>query len=173
VTPDGRSVDVAVAVDVVRLSPALTSLLGPEITTVRLNANAVPGEPFNGLRLGRTDWVRAAETFRAANGVLRVSDLEITWPKMSAMGKGALSLDASHAVEGLIDFKVAGMPRLAQMAQMRGVAGGANAGLAAALLDRAAKAGSNDDGLMGAVLGFHGGAVSLDDETATTEEPLY
>ncbi len=89
------------------------------------------------------------------------------------MGKGRLTLDENHAVEGLLDFKVAGMDTLIDLANHRGVRGAANAGIAAALLDRAANAGNNEAGMLGAVVGFHGGTVSVGDEPATTQEPLY
>ena len=171
--PGGTSVDIAVAVDAVHLSPRLSSLFGDDITQILLNASAVPSRAFDGLRSGRTDWMSALETWRKASGALQIGDLEISWNRLSAMGKGALSLDTSHAVEGMLDFKVAGIQTLLDMASHRGVRGAANGGIAAALLDRAAKAGNNDAGLLGAVVGFHGGLVSVGDETATSEEPLY
>jgi hypothetical protein len=173
VTPDGNAIDIAAAADAVHLSPRLSSLFGDDITQVRLNASAAPSRAFDGLRAGKTDWVSALETWRKANGALHVSDLEISWARLSVMGKGALALDASHAVLGLVDFKVAGIQTLLDTAARHGVRGGANDGIAAALLDRAAKAGNNEAGLLGAVVGFHGGLVSVGDETATTEEVLY
>ncbi len=94
----------------------------------------------------------ALETWRKANGALHVSDLEISWNRLSAMGKGALSLDATHNVEGLLDFKVAGIQTLLDAVARRGVRGNPDAGIAAALLDRAAKAGNNEAGLLGAVV---------------------
>ncbi len=173
VTPDGNAIDIAAAADTVHLSPRLASLFGDEITQIRLNASAAPSRALDGLRAGKTDWVSALETWRKANGVLHVSDLEISWSRLSVMGKGALSLDATHAIEGLLDFKVAGIQTLLDTAARHGVHGGANDGIAAALLDRAAKAGNNEAGLLGAVVGFHSGLVSVGDETATTEEVLY
>jgi hypothetical protein len=171
--PDGHTVDIAAAADAVHMSPRLSSLFGDDITQIRVNASAAPSRAFDGLRAGKTDWVSALETWRKANGALQVSDLEISWSRLSAMGKGALSLDASHAALGLLDFKVAGIQALLDTAARHGVRGGADAGIAAALLDRAAKAGNNEAGLLGAVVGFHGGLVSVGDETATTEEGLY
>ena len=172
-TPDGNAIDIAAAADAVHLSPRLSSLFGGDITQIHLNASAASARAFDGLRAGKTDWVSALETWRKADGVLHVSDLEISWARLSAMGKGALSLDASHAALGLLDFKVAGIQTLRDTAARHGVRGGANDGIASALLDRAAKAGNNEAGLLGAVVGFHGGLVSVGDETATTEESLY
>ena len=173
VAPKASGVEIFATADVVHLSAALASAFGPDITSVRLNASAVPAHTFDGLRAGTADWTGALETFRTANGVLQVSDLEIDWTKLSAMGKGQLSLGATHAVNGLLDFKLAGVEPWLAAVQHRGPHGGANNGIAAALIDRAAQAGNNQSGMLGAVLGFHDGLVSVGDEPATTEEPLY
>lgn len=171
--PGGTAVEIAAEADAVHLSPRLSSLFGDDIKTIRLNATAAPSRALDGLRAGTTDWVSAAETWRKAGGAVRISDLEISWAKLSAMGKGVLALDGAHAVNGALDFKVAGIQTLLDAAARRGVMGGPNAGIAAALLDRAAKAGNNEAGLLGAVAGFHDGAVFVGDAQATTEEPLY
>ena len=173
VTPDGTAIEIAAAADVVHLSPRLSSLFGDDIKLVRLNASAAPSRTFDGLRAGRTDFVDAAERWRAANGQLTVSDLEITWDRLSVMGKGALTLDATHSVEGLLDFKVAGIETLLAAAQRHGVHGDTMRGIAPALLLRAASAGNNEAGLLGAVVAFHAGVVSVGDVPATTEEALY
>ncbi len=73
----------------------------------------------------------------------------------------------------LLDFKIAGIETLLDTARRHGVRGNPNGGIASALLDRAALAGNNEAGLLGAVVGFHGGVVSVGGEPATTEEPLY
>ncbi|HXC57062.1 MAG TPA: DUF2125 domain-containing protein [Rhizomicrobium sp.] len=171
--PGGTAVDLFAAVDGVHLSPRLASLFGADMAQIRLNASAAPSRALDGLRAGRTDWVSAVETWRKANGVLQVSDLEMSWQRLSAMGKGSLGLDDAHAVQGLLNFKVAGIQTLLETAARHGVRGNANAGIAAALLDRAAKAGNDDAGMLGAVVGFHAGTVSVGDETATTQEALY
>ncbi len=171
--PHADALEIFATADVVHLSPRLASLFGPDIASVKLNATAGPGKPFQALRGGRADWIGALESWRGANGVLAVDDLEIAWDKLSAVGKGRLTLDPGHAVDGVLDFKVAGIETLLARAQRHGATGGANKGLAAALLDRAALAGNNEAGLLGAVVGFHGGVVTLGGEPATTEEPLY
>jgi len=173
VAPKGDGIDLFATADGVHLSPRLASLFGQDVTAVKLDASAAPGHAFAGLRDGRASWVNALEAWRAAGGSLQVRDLELPFGKLSAVGKGTLSLDDAHAVRGLLDFKIAGIETLLASAQRRHVTGGPNKGIAAALLDRAAKAGANEAGMMGAVIGFHGGAVSVGDETATTEEPLY
>jgi len=171
--PDGNGVDVFVAADGVHLSQRLTGLFGPDITQLRLDASTRPSRPFDGLRAGRTDWVSALETWRAANGAVQVNELQIDWNKLSAMGKGRLTLDAGHCVDGLLDFKIAGIQTLLDAASRHGVRGNPDRGIALALLDRAAQAGNNDAGLLGAVIGFHNGVVSVGAEPATTEEKLY
>ena len=173
IAPSGRTLDLFAVVDGVHLSPRLTSLFGPDIVQIKLDAAAAPARPFDGLRAGLTDWVSALETFRAANGALQVNDLELSWKGLSTMGKGRLALDLTHRVDGLLDFKVAGIETLLDNARRRGVRGNPNTGIAAALLDRAAVGGSNEAGLLGAVIGFHGGIVTVGGEPATTEEPLY
>ncbi|MEI9990657.1 MAG: DUF2125 domain-containing protein [Rhizomicrobium sp.] len=173
IAPGGTVLDLFATADGVHLSPRLTSLFGPDIVSVKLSAAAAPARAFDGLRAGLTDWVSALETFRAANGALAVNDLEISWKGLSAMGKGRLALDAAHAVDGLLDFKIAGIETLLDNARRHGARGNPNDGIAAALLDRAAVGGSNQAGLLGAVVGFHGGIVTVGGEPATTEEPLY
>lgn len=171
--PDGRAIEIVGAADAVHLSPPLASLFGEDVTSIKLNASASQARTFDGLRAGRTDWVSALETWRKADGSLHVSDLEIAWDKLSAMGKGQLGLAESHAVEGMLDFKVAGIHRLIEKAAQRRIQPDSFRGIAAALLARAAKAGNNEAGLLGAVVGFHAGIVSVGDVPATTEEPLY
>jgi hypothetical protein len=173
IAPSGRTLDLFASADAVHLSPRLTSLFGPDINEVKLDASAAPARTVDGLRAGTTDWVSAFETFRAANGAVQVNDLEISWNRLSAKGKGRLALDGTHAVEGLLDFKIAGIETLLDTARRRGLRGNPNAGIAAALLDRAAVGGSNQAGLLGAVVGFHGGVVTVGDEPATTQEALY
>jgi hypothetical protein len=173
INPNRTAIDIAAEADAVHLSPPLASMFGDNVKQVRLNASAAPSRAFDGLRAGRTDWVGALETWRKANGALQISDLEITWDRMSAMGKGTLGLDDKHTVTGLLDFKVAGIQTLLDAALRRGVHGDSFRGIAAALLDRAARAGNNEAGLLGAVVEFRTGIVMVGGEPATTEEPLY
>jgi hypothetical protein len=173
IAPGGSAIDIAAAADAVHLSPRLASLFGDNVKEVRLNASATPARAFDGLRAGRSDWVSALEGWRKANGALGINDLEIRWDKISAMGKGSLGLDDKHTVTGLLDFKLAGMEQLVARAQQRGVHGDSFRGIAAALLDRAGKAGNNDAGLLGAVVEFRTGIVVVGGEPATTEEQLY
>ncbi|HJW42204.1 MAG TPA: DUF2125 domain-containing protein [Rhizomicrobium sp.] len=171
--PYGTSIDLFAAADDVRLSPALASLFGADITQMRLNASAAPVRAFQSLRAGNNDWVGALEAWRTENGALQVDDIEISWNRVGAMGKGRLALDANHSVDGYLDFKVAGIETLLDTARLRHVRGNPNIGIAAALLDRAAVAGNSEANVLGAVVGFHDSIVTVGDEPATTEEPLY
>jgi hypothetical protein len=171
--PAGTGIDLAGAADQVRPSPALASLFGDTMSQVRLNASVSPLLVFDALRMGRSDWQDTLEGWRKAGGALQIDDLELSWDRLSVMGKGALSLDETHSVQGLLDFKVAGIEKLLASAARHHVVGAPNRGIAAAVLDRAAKAGTNEAGLLGAVVGFHGGMVTVGDDPATTEEPLY
>jgi len=175
VAPNGRSIEIASAIDAVQLSPRLAagSLFGGDIKQLRLNASAVPSTAFDGLRAGKTDWVSALETWRKANGALSVGDIEISWDGLSAKGRGSLGLDDRRAVQGLIDFKVAGIQTLLGKASRAHIQADQFRGIGPALLARAAKAGANEAGLAGAVLAFHSGVVSVGDTNATDEEPLY
>ena len=171
--PAGTGIDIAAEAEAVRPSPPLASLFGDTITQVRLNARASPSTAVDTIRVAHASWQEALESWRQAGGNLRIDDLELSWDRLSAMGRGAVSLDDTHAVEGLIDFKVAGIQTLLDAAARHHVGGAANQGIAAAVLDRAAKAGNNEAGLLGAVVAFHDGMVSVGDDPATTEEPLY
>lgn len=171
--PGGAAIEIAAGVDEAHLSPALASPLGDEVKTLRLDASVTPAKAFGTLRAGQGDWTAALEGFRTANGMVAVNDLEIAFADLSAMGKGTLALDASHSVRGLLDFKIAGIEKLVALAQARGIAGDTRRGIAPALLLRAAKAGNNDAGEMGAVVEFRSGTVVVGGEPATTEEPLY
>jgi len=167
------AIDLAVEADSVRLLGGLVSPFGEMIVLARANASAVPGKSFDAIRVGDASWEATIERWRVAQGVLHVDDLELNWNRFGAIGKGTLSLDPTHAVAGLLDFKAGGMTTFLEAAAHKHLSGGANLGIAAALIDRAARSGNNDAALLGAVIGFHDGVVSVGDEPATTEEPLY
>jgi hypothetical protein len=173
VNPNGQAIDVAADGDAIHLSPPLVTLFGDTLNQIRAEITVAPLNAFAAVRTGNASWVDAAEAWRNAGGTADVSDFQISWAHTSALGKGRLSLDENHFLDGLLDFKVVGMDALVDAANHRSLQGSPNAGIAAALLDRAAKAGSNQAGALGAVVGFHGGTVSVGDEPATTLEPLY
>jgi hypothetical protein len=123
---------------------------------------------LDGLRGGTSDWRSAVDSWRRASGALRLEPVEINWGRLDMMGYGALSFDDSHRPQGVVDFKITGMSAwLARNVPAR------PHGIAAALRDRAAKAGSDQGGRMGAVLGIKDGIVYLGDEPAGLAKPLY
>ena len=169
--PKRNALDIVGEADAVQ--PSNASLFGDTIAKIRLIASATPSRAFDASRAGRMDWQGALENWRTGGGVLHIDDLELFWSGLRATGKGSLSLDGSHAVAGLLDFKIAGMQNLIEAAGRRHLRGGLNQGIAAALLDHAAKAGNNEAGLLGAVVAFDQGLVRVGDVPATSEEPLY
>jgi hypothetical protein len=167
------AIDLAAEADSVRLLGGLVSPFGEMVVLARANASVVPGKSFDAIRVGDASWEATLERWRVAQGVLHVDDLEFNWNRIGAIGKGTLSLDTSHAISGILDFKIGGMTTFLETAAHKHLAGTANQGIAAALIDRAARSGNNDAALLGAVIGFHDGVVSVGDEPATSEEPLY
>jgi hypothetical protein len=166
-------VDVAGEADSLRPSAQMASLFGETIARARLSASATPSRAFASIRAGAASWESALESWRKNGGALHIDALDLAWDRFSTMGSGTLSLAATRSVAGFIDFKVSGIKTLIDSAAHSHVSGGAHQGIAAALLVRAAKAGNNEAGLLGAVVGFHDGVISVGDVPATTEEPLY
>jgi Uncharacterized protein conserved in bacteria (DUF2125) len=173
IDPKADAIDVAAEVVSLRQVAQPPSLFGPTITRARVSASATPSRPFAAIRAAGASWESALDGWRRSGGVLHIAALDIAWDRLSAMGTGTLSLGTSHGVRGLIDFNISGIETLLDAAARRSVDGAPNHGIATALLDRAAKAGNNRSGLLGAVVGFRDGLVNVGDEPATTEEPLY
>ena len=166
---DGKSLDVFVTGNDVHLSTRLRGAFGDTLKVVALQGSVSQAAAFDALRAGKSDWRSAVEAWRNKPGRLRMEPLEFNWaggPDM--IGKGALSLDDGHRPEGIIDFKITGMPAwLARNPQM------APDGFAAALRDRASKAGSDGGGRMGAVFGVQDSVMYLGDDPIGTATPLY
>jgi hypothetical protein len=173
ISPSGNGVDVFFALNGVRLSPRERSAFGDVIRTVRLEGTLRPRQPFDGLRAGRADWVSAMESFRQAGGVLAVQGVQIQLPTFDALGKGQISLDDARRPSGILDFKLLGFSRFIDWSHARVADRESGMAIASALLDRAAKAGSNQSGEMGAVLGAKDGILYVGDEPAGMLSPLY
>ncbi len=166
--PDGARLDLAASADAIHLSPVLRGAFGDTIKHVALQGDAAPAAAFDVLRAGRADWQSALEAWRKASGTLRAEPFEIDWGGPDMAGLGTLALDGARRPQGLLDFKVTGMSAwLARNPPAR------PGGVAAALRDRAAKAGSDESGRMGAVLGARDGILYLGDEPIGTVAPLY
>ncbi len=89
------------------------------------------------------------------------------------MGKGRLSLDDARRPSGILDFKVVGFSRYVEWRRARHADHESGVTIASALLDRAARAGSDQSGEMGVVLGARDGIVFVGDEPAGMLSPLY
>lgn len=166
---DGKSLDVFVTGNDVHLSPRLRGAFGDELKRVALQGSISQAAAFDALRAGKSDWRTAVEAWRNKPGRLHLEPLEFNWANGPDMiGRGAMSLDDGHRPEGIIDFKITGMPQwLARNPQM------APDGFAAALRDRASKAGSDAGGRMGAVFGIQDSVIYLGDDPIGTMTPLY
>jgi len=173
VNPKADAIDVAGEVDSLTQTAQPPSLFGPTIVRARISASASPSQSFAAIRAAGASWERALEGFRRSGGTLHIDAVDLAWDRVSAMGTGTLSLGEAHGVQGFVDLKVAGIETLLDVAARRHVHGGARQGIGNALLDRAAKSGSNQSGQLGAVVAFHDGVVSVGGVPATTEEPLY
>ena len=171
--PKNNAVDVAGEVDSLRPAALASSLFGGAINQARFVASATPAHSFNRIRAAEASWQDALESWRKAGGTLRIETLEVAFDRLGAVGKGTLALDATHAVEGLVDFKISGIETLLTAAARRHMEGSAHRGIAPALLARAAKSGTDETGLLGAVVAFQHSTVSVGDVAATSEEPLY
>ncbi len=171
--PAGNDLEIAVEVDKVHLSPRLTTAFGDNIDLMQLNASAVPSAAFENLRAGKAAWPGTLDAWREQGGNLHIDHVEIAWGRLDANGAGTVALDQLHRPMGLLNFRIAGMVGFIERAASQGVTKGPGKGIAPALLDRAAKAGSDASGHMGAVLGFKDGIAFVGDEPAGTVEPLY
>lgn len=159
----GDALDVAASADDLRMRRP--GAFGDHLKLVALQAGVSAPRAFDGLRAGRADWRAALEAWRKAGGALRVAPLEIASDTLGMMGHGAVGLDQAHRPAGMIDFKVAGLSDwLAR--DHRGA-------FADALRSRAAAAGTNESGKMGAVLGAQGGIAYLGDTPLGPVAPLY
>lgn len=166
--PAGDLLDVTASADDVDLSPSLRGAFGDAIKSVHLEGTIASATALDGLRAGRTDWRSALEAWRKASGTLHAEPFEIDWGRLDMSARGTVALDDLHRPQGLLDFKILGMADwLARNPPLR------PSGVAAALRDRAAKAGSDAAGRMGAVLGARDGIVYLGDEPVATVAPLY
>jgi len=165
---NGNRLDVFASGDDIHLSPSLHGAFGDEVKLVALQGSIGAASTFDELRAGRADWHGAVEAWRNASGTLHADPFEIEGGGLDMVGHGDVSSDADHRPQGLLDFKITGLTDwLAHSAPSH------PGGIAAALRDRAAKAGANEAGRMGAVLGARDGIVYLGDEPAGIVTPLY
>jgi len=173
VSPAGGGLDIFFAANGIRLSPHERFAFGDEIRTVRLEGKLEPSHPFDALRARRADWVSAMEAFHNAGGALAVQGVQVQFPTFNALGKGRIQLDDAHRLAGIVDVKTQGFSRFVEWNRARVSNHQSGMAVASALLDRAAKAGSNAAGEMGVVLGAKDGIAYVGDEPAGMMSPLY
>ncbi len=161
-------VDLAASADNLHLSPSLRGTFGDDIKLIALHGGVIPASALDGLCAGRADWRDTVEALRKASGTLRAEPFEISWGKLDMTGQGALALDDLRRPKGLLDFKIMGVGDW--LAHDVAIKPGT---IASALRDRAAKAGSDEAGRMGAVLGARNGIAYLGDEPVGEVSPLY
>jgi hypothetical protein len=166
---DGNRFDVFTSGDQLHLSPMLRGAFGDELQLIALQGNVSQASVFDALRAGKTDWRSALEDWRNAPGRFRFEPFELRWANgLDMMGHGAMVLDGARRPEGIVDFKITGVPGwLAHNPQME------PDGFAAALRDRASKAGSDGGGRMGAVFGIKDSVIYIGDDPIGTATPLY
>jgi hypothetical protein len=162
------TLDIATSGEDVQLAPRWRGAFGDRISLAALQGDVSAPRAFDGLRAGRADWQSAADAWRKARGALHVNPFEINWGTLDMLAHGRIGLDDAKRPSGLLDFKITGMPDwLARNPQI------APGGFAAALRDRAAKAGADQAGKMGVVLGARDGVIYLGDAPVGTAEPEY
>lgn len=162
------ALDIAASGEDVQLAPSQRGAFGDRISLAALQGDVSAPRAFDGLRAGRTDWQSALEAWRKAGGALHADPFEIKFSMLDMLAHGRIGLDEAKRVSGLLDVKVTGMPDwLAHDPQSR------PGGFAAALRDRALKAGADQAGKMGMVLGARDGIIYLGDAPVGVAEPLY
>jgi hypothetical protein len=171
--PARDALNLFVSANDIHLPAHSVSSFGDSISAVEVTTTLNPGKSFDGLRAGEAQWPNALDSWRQASGTAQLDDVLITFGRFSARGTGMLAIDANKRPEGIVDFKIAGISQFLSEAGKRGLGGGKGKGLGPALIDRAAKAGSDDMGRIGVVLGFKDGVAYLGDEAAGTVAPLY
>jgi hypothetical protein len=164
--PGKDAFDLFVSGDAIRLAPPLQSGFGDTIKTLRLNGSFAPGAPLLPLLQGKKDWRSAFENWRISNGALAVSQVEMAWGKLDAMGAGSLALDAAHRLSGSLAMTFAGYPQFLRTAGN----GSPDAPLASALI--AARA-PNAPETLSLPLIFRNGIVNVGATAGGIVNPLY
>jgi hypothetical protein len=159
------TLDIATSGDDVELAPRLRGAFGGKIRLAALQGSISAPRAFDGVRAGRADWQSALEAWRSSQGALHADPLEIDWGAPDMFARGRIGLDAQRRPSGLLDFKMSKMPDW--------LARDHPGAFARALRERAAKAGADQAGKTGVVLGARDGIVYLGDEPVGTVEPLY
>ena len=166
---DGKSLDVFADGNDVHLSPRLRGAFGDELKLVALQGSVSQASAFDGLRAGKMRLAQAVEAWRNKPGRLRLEPLEFNWA--NGLDHGGQGRDVAgrwaqagrhHRFQGHRHAAMARAPSADGTGWFRG-----------GLRDRAAKAGSDEGGRMGAVFGIQDSVMYLGDDPIGTAEPLY
>jgi hypothetical protein len=167
--PQNDAVDLFVSFNDVGLGPRLSSAFGRVIEHAQLSVKVGSSAPIATLLAGKIDWPGALSRAQRANVQLEIEQIELVFERLDAAGKGNIALDAEGRPEGMLDFKVARFAKFLEAARE----GEAGKGLAKAFVDRARKAGSDEMGRLGIVVGARDGVVYAGDEPAGMLTPVY
>ncbi|MBB4287484.1 DUF2125 domain-containing protein [Roseospira goensis] len=125
----------SLALDDLALSPETRLPLGPDLSTVRLEAAVlgdVPAEraPMDALRLWQVE-----------DGRARVDSLTVAWGPLRMAAAGTLGLDAALRPRGTLDTRIAGFPAVIDALENQGLVRGRDATMAKVLLGGMARPG--------------------------------
>ena len=96
-----NTVDVAMQVDNARIGAALSATrVELPLALIEMRGKLTHSEAFEGLRIAGASLADAASAWRAAGGVLSVSDLTVNWSGLHASLKGDLTLDQAGLPAG-------------------------------------------------------------------------
>lgn len=171
--PDANAMDIVFMADKVHLAPSLATALGDMISKLRLKGTLAPAAPWSAFLSGDGDWRKAAKMWRRKHGAFAIDQLEVDWGKVQASGKGALTLDSQRRPEGLIKLRIAGYQVLAAEAERRHLVRGAEKGVLAGLMAKAAHSAKAAGGTLPVTLAFKGGLTYVGDTPVGFLDSLY
>jgi hypothetical protein len=106
--PSDRNVmDVYVSADVLRLSPALESVLGTDVQDFAVRGKFTQAAKFLPLLAANESWLPAVDSWRRSAGAFELEALEITSGRLQVHAVGKLTLDTSHRMQGSMNLNVA------------------------------------------------------------------
>jgi len=167
--PARDALDLFVAANNVTLGPKLMSAFGRTIAHFTLSATLSPEHSLAPLLAGRVAWPTALASAQRVGGTLDIDQLLLGFDRLEPDGKGTLSLDSVGRPQGVVGFKVSRYAKFLAAEQ----GDGAKSKLTKAFVDRAAKAGSDEMGRLGIVVGAKDGIVYAGDEPVGTLSPVY
>ncbi|HEY5346987.1 MAG TPA: DUF2125 domain-containing protein [Rhizomicrobium sp.] len=105
--PTGKALDYVVSADNLHLARATG--FGDTLKNLYLAGDIAPIAPLAGLLRGAARWQDAADSWRAAHGVVQVTSGTLRWNKIDMIVKGALSLDDGKKPAGDLSVSANGI----------------------------------------------------------------